>query len=504
MTLGQSPDTSRRVPKVDVPLEPTEETSAVEDVEEAPQSTIEQKEVFERALDQIAENLLLRSAKVNEGMNGIILKLDLQDIDPEFAALAREKGIDLTETRAVKILKVYLEGRGKQEFEMQQRAYELLSQNPDEEALVPKPLFYRSFAPSEAAKERLRQMSGKAMSNAEVILMDFVDGIDVATILAREALVRRRPDIAHDAMDMPPDVATWTPQQILEEVGPYLGFVAPGGKGKTEGEREFERMKVEIENSKKLYDYLSQNGFQMDPTIVTRLRRTLDKLHGAGYVHRDAHERNFMVAGDYRAHEGGERRNTVYIIDFGTMAKVPGRYSKGSEDAYVEGDHRFIQDEMVPTLLEAVTREPRRETGQERARREDAELIRANLQEYMRRNKDVAARRTQWFERHAQKPEAEQLIDESPFVKKMYDFFFRDRESLKRSDKWQQFADYLIAAADSSFASGDLLASGLDDAVKDVQRTMSIEQKRFVERLRNTLRHAESEKQKQKKSAPAS
>lgn len=291
----------------------------------------ENREAVEKFIDAALEELCERHlSKFNEGNNGIILKLKMEDIPPKLLADLKEAGIELGDDKVAKILKIYSGGKGKQEFEMQKKAYELVDKQPDKEkyARVPKPYFFRDFAVGDVAKASLKSMTDKAYGGdrVEMFMMDFVPGDDVDAILQKE-VARRHPktvDIADhvDEMRMEgPDGLRWRVQQAL-------GYVLPGGKSRDEGIRAEEDRKIKNENAKKIDAFLDQRGFHIDPAVVTQIENTMELFHKNGLAFRDGHQRNFMISGDYRAPAPGvgqEKRAQVFVIDFGAATELGGR-----------------------------------------------------------------------------------------------------------------------------------------------------------------------------------
>jgi len=290
--------------------------------------TAEDREAVEKFIDASLEELCERYlSKFNEGNNGIVLKLRMDDIPPELKDGLKKNGIELGDDKVAKILKIYSGGKGKQEFEMQKKAHELVEAQPDKEkfARVPKPYFYRDFAVGPDAQERIKGMTEKGISGnrVEMFMMDFVPGDDVATILYKE-VAKRHPKTA--------DVSERTDELRFEDlqdrVFQALDFKAPGGKSRDMGEREHEMRKVFAENAEKIDAFLERRGFRIDPAVVSQIENTMNLFHKNGLAFRDGHQRNFMITGDYESGAPGakkERPPQVFVIDYGAATEVGNR-----------------------------------------------------------------------------------------------------------------------------------------------------------------------------------
>lgn len=355
------PDAGRAEPRVD---------------DEADREAVEK--FIDAALEELCERYL---AKFNEGNNGIVLRLRMDDIPPELKEGLQKNGIELGDDKVAKILKIYSGGKGKQEFEMQKKAHELVEAQPDKEkyARVPKPYFYRDFAVGPDAQERIKSLSDKgafSSGRVEMFMMDYVPGDDVATILYKE-VAKRHPktvDIAGMTDDLPFS-------DLQDRVFQALDFRAPGGKSRDIGERELEMRKVFAENAEKIDVFLERRGFRIDPTVVSQIENTMNLFHKNGLAFRDGHQRNFMISGDYEAKPGAtrERPPQVFVIDYGAATEVKDR---PIQEAFkeVEGDEgkgatvrTYPDDFMVARQLKRFTAEG---LGQEERKMLD-DLVRA-------------------------------------------------------------------------------------------------------------------------------
>lgn len=406
----------------------------------------EQRERAERALDLLAVEFLVESRKVNEGNNGVILHFDVEAANPELKQLMKETGIEFGNEKAVKVLKMYRGGEGKKEYEMQKAAFDVLDGDPETEAIIPTPLFYRDVQLNPELASKLREQGVSAGERVEVIMMDFVKGQDLAHVLTSEALVRAYPaKRGAKVYESAAELSHRTVDDILKELRPVLDMRDPAA---SRHDADAKRRVVEQENAAKMYDFLAQDGFTLDPTILNRLKNTLDKLHRAGIVHGDAHERNFMIAGEYSYTPGVEgsagSENTVYLIDFGTAKTFSGNYEANLQEIYREGESLRPQDEMVLRYLKPLTETPQERN--ERKRRESFVEV-EKLLEAFRRSEVVVSKRNAWFERNDGKP-----IDASKTVPAFFKFFFKQQTDFSSGRKWEQFTDYVFSFVEKGVA----------------------------------------------------
>lgn len=321
------------------------------------------QESIERIIDHTLETLIITHGKrVNEGNNGVIFRLHLGELQPGEIEKMKTQGIELGEEQAAKILKVYFAGNGRREFDLQQQAYQMTENLLGNHARIPRPILYRDILLTSEGKSELQRQGIRTGSRAEIILMEFIPGIDLATLLYRQALQRRYPEL-YPTIE---DVSSMNIEILGREVASALGFERPGGKGTSEAARISERRKVETANAKKLYDFLRRQGFVLDPAILEGLKHTIRHLHEGGIIHRDVHERNIMITDPY---ESTKRR--VYLVDFGSARRFIGPYREKESTLYEDALEGvvYIQDEMPLRLLEPLTH-PLNEEKREEAKRE--------------------------------------------------------------------------------------------------------------------------------------
>lgn len=352
-----------------VPPQETGKSSTPSSAETAPssrQESHEEREAVEKFIDASLEELCERYlSKFNEGNNGMILKLRVEDMPHDLVEGLKKNGIELGDEKVAKILKIYSGGKGRKEFEMQKKAHELVEAQPDKEkyARIPKPYFYRDFAVGKEAQEKIKGMTEKGYGSerVEMFMMDFVPGDDVATVLYKEVIKRHEKTV-----DIAPHADELSFAELQDRVFQALNFSAPGGKSRDAGARELEMRKVFAENAEKLDAYLERRGFRVDPAVVSQMENTMDLFHRNGLAFRDGHQRNFMISGDYAAPAAGaakERPPQVYVIDFGAATELEG---KRLEEVFREVDGDEGKDAVVRNYPDdfMVARQLKRFTGE--------------------------------------------------------------------------------------------------------------------------------------------
>lgn len=310
------------------PQKPTPEAKKPE----APERTPEEEAVLIKF-----EALLLQAEKINEGAEGIIAKVDLSKADKELREFMLGEA-ELPEEHVIKLLKVYRPGNAKAEYEAQSAAYEALS-GLEGAAQVPKPYLYKDVPiKTPELKERLEtRFGGAGGDSVEIMVMDLIDGDDLATAMYREVIRRDTRKFVHvkdrvDEMDF---------DELQRRVQQGLGFDRPGGKARSAEERAFEEQRVFQANAELLYDDLKKKDFALDPEVRQKIKKALEVLHEKSVFHRDLHLRNVMLG------KSGE----VYLIDFG-KASVGGGADR-SEIYQLDEGRSFIEDE---TILEVCRR----------------------------------------------------------------------------------------------------------------------------------------------------
>ena len=143
-------------------------------------------------LDKMLEQLLTSEAavKINEGNNGIILEVDTSGLTDEvreyFSADTEADGEEEKEEDkvAVKLFKIYTGTAGRQEYELQKKARQVLKEEKIEGVSVPRTRNFRELKiENETIANHLKSLGLKIGSEriVEVLSMDLIRGQDLAT-----------------------------------------------------------------------------------------------------------------------------------------------------------------------------------------------------------------------------------------------------------------------------------------------------------------------------------
>ncbi len=232
------------------------------------------------------------------------------------------------------MLKVYSNTSvGDREAEAQRRAFEIISSSGRADlAVVPKMYFSGEIKIKNKSVADLVESEGVVLNdgNVELILMDFVEGDDLAVYLYKRVcefhpgLVDLKERIEKgDKIDV---------GELSDRVGFALDFIEPENR-----QDDFQSRRADNSNHKKMVDYLYSRGFVMDQSFIEKIDKTVSLWHENGLRHNDLHERNIIVQ---EIREGGI--NPV-IVDFGSSLlseqrnPVSGREGNFLDDNYIRG-----------------------------------------------------------------------------------------------------------------------------------------------------------------------
>jgi hypothetical protein len=331
---------------------PDNPNSAANPFNAPPNEPTTPQERIERFIDTRLNQLLEQQCeKVNEGNNGAILKLHINDVPEDLLATLKEAGVILESDQAVKVLKFYSLGNGEREFKMQQRAYEIISRYEGEADLakIPKPHLYRDLTMLPEVREKLRANGIERVGDkVELLMMDFVPGEDLATIMFRE-IIRSSPrtrDLVHQIDRLRFD-------DLEAELPRALNLPEAKSTYRDEADRQNQEKRQQILRYDAIHAELAKQGFRLHPAILRQVRNTFELLHENGLSHRDGHHRNFMIVGNPSADAAEDPQ--VYIVDFGSAVSYEGDYEDNKQRIYSEGwgsgDPKRLTDEDILASL---------------------------------------------------------------------------------------------------------------------------------------------------------
>jgi tRNA A-37 threonylcarbamoyl transferase component Bud32 len=308
--------------------------------EERPESRETILEMFEIAV------------RVNEGREGVIFMIDTRDLSDEQRGKLEDLGIDCSDAHAVKLLKTSRPGAIREEFDIHLRAHNTLGAGSKEGeeiyAGVPKPVLVGDIELPKSVRDQMNAYrSIDDGEESEVMMMEYIHGTDVWTLLLQEAYKRIYPHIELD------DVKKFPISELEAVVFPHVDIREPGGKGGNEGERNHERIKLETENFEKLMNWLRGKDFVLHESIVKQIEGGTDKLNSDGIVHRDLHQRNVMIEGEANALAKSDEVPRAVIIDFGLSVTTD---NFEGDDVYTLGEYKLQRDGTLAKQLKRFTK----------------------------------------------------------------------------------------------------------------------------------------------------
>jgi len=268
------------------------------------------------------EEILHTSPIIASGKDGIILQISTLNFDDETIESMRKNGIDISadDGYALKILKIYRHGSGEKEYNIQKTAYELLK-NIGGVAKVPKPIIIRTQHLSESDKQYLKNQAPFIEDKAEMILMDFIEGKDLATYIYDFILSKHGYDEN--------SIQNMEFEQKQATISGLINFEIPEN---TE-HGDFKDIIAMRDNVRKLMSYLKKTDFHIDENILDQIKKSLDILESNRIFHNDLHERNIIID------NGGQ----PYIIDFGRS--VDNKSNQESDDMAIVRRYKELNKE---------------------------------------------------------------------------------------------------------------------------------------------------------------
>lgn len=240
-------------------------------------------------LDLLIEDMLHNGTFVGEGRDGIVMRVKLDNKEEEILGLntPSESGY------ALKILKIFKMGEGKKEYDIQMKAYELLSSDPDKYAQVPRPILVKKQHLTPSDREYLNKYKALMDEDAEIILMDYIDGNDFAIHVYNYILSKHGFDeqvIENMSID-----------DKFSHIAKILNFEFTSDEG------GFEEAISLRDNARKLTYHLKKINFKVESNFLSKLKASITELEKNKIFHNDLRERNVIMG-----HDGNP-----YIIDFG-------------------------------------------------------------------------------------------------------------------------------------------------------------------------------------------
>ena len=275
-------------------------------------------EEYETELDLFFNYAIDQGIKINEGNNGIIVEVNLTDTDiptkenPENTN--KQNFSETTNNSSIaKIMKLYNTRDtvlGQQEYDKQLKAHSILTEAKKRGlnvADVPAPLLQHDVHLDEELSVKLQSYGAEVDTHAEVILMDRVEGKDIATTLY-QTLLENHPDAQHLKHE---HIEDWAFDELQEEIS-RIFFYEPENLTGGVHDRAAAQERVFRKNSVILQEEIAKLGIKINPNILDQIKNSIKAFRENGLGLLDAHERNFMVNGDITTSEA-----ELSIIDFG-------------------------------------------------------------------------------------------------------------------------------------------------------------------------------------------
>lgn len=293
----------------------------------------------ERKLEVALLDALVYGQRVNEGMNGAIFRIDLENLPKEDAAIALDAGIfgERDAISAIKVLKVYRENAASSEYK-NHRLVDGVLQDASRRGLrvasVPELYALHTIhLPNKEAHDAYKALTGMPDLSERVscIGMEFIEGEDLGSFLWRQygmALIRRCLQLglsgaetmadALKALEYPSDyhyvrgLVDGIQKRLvaLPEANHLVLEVAPPPRNDAERIKVFQASQ---RNMRRMISVLKADGFAIDRSIYQVISTTIQACRDAGIALLDCHERNIMIT----------PRNEVVFIDFEKIRHVP-------------------------------------------------------------------------------------------------------------------------------------------------------------------------------------
>lgn len=291
-----------------------------------------EKESIESFLDEAIH----QSPIIGSGRDGIVLKVNTKNLSKQSSeaikSINQEDGGEVNDF-AIKILKIYRPGTGSIEFDFQKKAYEILKKEAGC-AKVPKPILLHTKHLSESDILFLKNQNHALEEDAEIILMDFVNGKDLATHIYDFILSVNGYDDE--------SILNMSFLQKQSFISAILNFEQPQNNLD-----DFKNIISERDNLRKMINYLRKRKFVINQEVLTKIERAIEVLESNFIFHNDLHERNVMID------ENGE----VFIIDFGRSVNNKADQEKDDQDIVRRyrdidsQDDKLIENDFIKDII---------------------------------------------------------------------------------------------------------------------------------------------------------
>jgi hypothetical protein len=226
-------------------------------------------------IDPLLERVIAQSVVIGSGKDGVVFRLDLTAIHPDEQKTLIEERVfaEGEEPVAAKILKIHSPEHGEHEYRMQKVAEAALA-NETGVARIPHAGVLRDQEVSKEMASFLRLREVEVDNRAELIVMDYVEGKDLGTILYEYVLEQEGYELDY--------IRDLTFEQKEQLVGGTLHFERADPEISSEEERANAQALTFDRNERKLLDHLKKSGFSLDPAIFEIIDKTMRILNDHG------------------------------------------------------------------------------------------------------------------------------------------------------------------------------------------------------------------------------
>ena len=292
---------------------------------------LDNEKIMESLLREILEKALNKGVKLNEGNDGIILELDIDDF-PEEAKnyFFPDKKGDSEDALIAKTLKIFIPGKISEEFNRNKEAHDLVEEesskpgNEEKYAKVVKPYFSKELEiKNELIKEKLKKLGVNIQDKVSILVEDYIVGENFSLHVFKKIM-----DKNNYLKVLKEEVLEWQKEKNLnheeENVVHKQILVSLGIQKNIMADEYQESLRI----ADRLKEFMKDSDITIDKRIIDKVINTVNLLNENDIYHNDLHERNIMIKLD----DDGNPLD-VFIMDFG----------KASEDERTSTDNNVIK-----------------------------------------------------------------------------------------------------------------------------------------------------------------
>jgi hypothetical protein len=276
--------------------------------------------------DRKLEAILMKyTEKINEGNNGVIFQIKVEELDDDARAFLLEEGIIVEgESRqVVKLLKLSEPGKLQREYRALKKARDVVHpahmNDPVGFADIPAPTSFRELPISGELREWLARKDVRTdRDSVELMVMDRVEGVDIDTCILRHFLINsprsrcRKADLVNvcDFNELE--------QHASVSLGFHFDFEKPRRQWASEDWRHYAQFREVLEAD------TAKLGFRIDARTIAAIENAMDLLYEkGGMLWGDGNLRNMMLGETTGVGQGrAGSLPKAWLIDFGSAVPV--------------------------------------------------------------------------------------------------------------------------------------------------------------------------------------